>query len=641
LANMSHEIRTPMNGVLGVLEVLQQSSLAPSQQELVGLMHESADSLLRIIDDILDFSKLEAGRLAIEQVPMSIANKIESTCSLLNSVAARKSIVLTTFCDPSIPARVLGDPHRLRQVILNLTSNAIKFSCGLPRAGRVAVRATCLERSEHRVTVEIRVTDNGVGIDEVTQRRLFQPFSQADVSTTRRYGGTGLGLAISRQLVDLMGGSIVVTSRPGEGAAFALRLPFKVVADAAEETVGAVSPLARLPCLVIGNESGLAEDFATYLRHGGASVERMPDLAAARAWASAHRSEVAVWVVEAHEGLPAVTQLLAELKLTSAATRAVLVVVARETRLPEATAEGLAILDGNALSRETLLQAVAAVAGRAAEPQPAAGRTPRRGDHRRRSEPGRGKILVAEDNAINQRVIREQLGLLGYAADVVANGREALSCWSRGGYALLLADLHMPEVDGYDLALSIRAAEKPGERTPIIALTANALAGEAERCQAVGMDDYLSKPAKLEALDAMLEKWLALAGSSPQPAPAYRAEALEAFLGTDPVLIDRFLEEFALEAEQLGAEILAACQSGQPRAAGEGAHKLKSAARAVGAERLAALCDSIEAVAREPQSGNLAALAPAFRHELALVSEELARRERPSAISALTASGSR
>jgi signal transduction histidine kinase len=251
LAAMSHEIRTPMNGVIGMLDVLHQSSLVAPQEEMVTLIRESADSLLTIIDDILDFSKIEAGRLDIESLPLSVADVVEKTCVLLNRLAERKGGTLMVFADPAIPRTLLGDAARLRQILINLTNHAIKFSSGLSHPGQVSLRAVLAARHSDHVVVEFRVTDNGIGMDEATLRRLFTSFTQADVSTTRRYGGTGLGLAISKQLTNLMGGDITVTTAVNQGSTFTVHLPFALAlqhADCAEVD----SDISGLTCLVIG-----------------------------------------------------------------------------------------------------------------------------------------------------------------------------------------------------------------------------------------------------------------------------------------------------------------------------------------------------------------------------------------------------
>ncbi len=639
LASMSHEIRTPMNGIIGMVDVLKQSSLMGPQVEMVELIRESADSLLTIIDDILDFSKIEAGRLEIESLPLSVSDVVDKTCGLLNRLAERNGATLTVFVDPSIPAAVFGDAVRLRQVLTNLTNNAIKFSSGLQRPGAIAVRTVLVEPVGDRVVVEFRVTDNGIGMDEATLAKLFTSFTQADASTTRRYGGTGLGLAISKQLTTLMGGDITVRTSPDRGATFTVRIPF-LPAPQPSAAVEPAAELAGLDCLVIGNHAGLAGDLATYLAADTAAVTHVADLAAACQWSQAHAPGLAVWVVDAGNAASASRELLAAIKARADLDlRAVLVVVGRgQRRNPRAQADGIIMIDGNALSRRTLAKAVAIAAGRAS-PEPIV--DPGQSSVIRVTPPTRAAaiaqrrlILVAEDNAINQKVLRQQLAQLGYAADFTANGREALQRWQGGEYALLLTDLHMPEMDGYDLTLAVRARESGRARVPIIALTANALQGEAARCRAVGMDEYLSKPATLAELSAALGRWLATpAAPSPVASPgaassaaapaAVQVHVLEALVGSDPQVIAELLREFQVSATQLGTDLAEACAAGRAAEAAQLAHKLKSSARSVGALELGELCAAIETAGKAGESAALRTLLPPFSAALAAVIDHL------------------
>jgi two-component system sensor histidine kinase/response regulator len=632
LASMSHEIRTPMNGVIGMIDVLQHSSLMSQQLEMVTLIRESADSLLTIIDDILDFSKIEAGRLDIESLPLSVADVVEKTCALLNRLAERKGETLTVFADPTIPATVMGDAARLRQILINLTSNAIKFSSRRPHAGQVSVRAKLAEHHPDRVVVEFRVTDNGIGMDEATLARVFTSFTQADASTTRRYGGTGLGLAISKQLANLMGGDIAVNTIVDQGSTFTARLPF-ALAPQQVDTAETAAEIGGLSCLVVGGHADLAGDLAIYLASDGAKVTRVPDLAGARDWTRANPGGMAVWVVDAGEKPAASGALHAAIQARAdLATRVVLVVIGRgHRRNPRAEADGIVTIDGNSLSRRTLAKAVAIAAGRASakaesrsdKPRTITTPPPARADAIRQ----RRLILVAEDNEINQKVIRQQLNLLGYAADVTANGRDALERCQSGNYALLLTDLHMPEMDGYDLTLQIRVGEGGRARMPIIALTANALQGEAERCLAVGMNDYLSKPAPLAVLAAALGKWLPIDNPTTTLQRTASApvdvSALEALIGTDPRLIEEFLQEFRVSAARLSADLAEACAAQRAADAASIAHKLKSSARSVGALKLGDLCSDIEIAGHAGDLAVVVALLPGFETEIRAVDEYL------------------
>jgi two-component system, sensor histidine kinase and response regulator len=633
LAAMSHEIRTPMNGVVGMLELLQQSSLVGSQLEMARLTRESAEALLKIIDDILDFSKAEAGRLEIERQPVSVREVLEKSCGLLDRLAERQGATLAVFSDPAIPAQLLGDAIRLRQVLVNLINNAIKFSSGLAHPGRVVARARLLNSVDGVSHVEFSVRDNGIGIDETTRARLFTSFTQADASTTRRYGGTGLGLAISKQLVELMGGSIAVESELGQGSNFMVRIPFAT--DAQSDSGAELSTeLEGIRCLVMGGASELAQDLASYLAADGASVQRAANAGERRRWTQAQSSGVAVWVIETGDTAPDVTELTEAARLRSdLSIGIVLIAFGPSQRKPATQAERFVLIDGNALNRQNLVKAVCRAAGRSTrEPeQPDSNlRLAEKGPPtREESIRQKSLILVAEDNEINQRVISEQLRLLGFAVDVANDGREALTKWRSGEYSLLFADLHMPEMDGYALTLEIRLAEEGGSRIPIIALTANALQGEAERCRSVGMDDYLTKPAPLAVLSETLARWLpkatkessAAAGTS--RASATDLSVLAEFVGDNPRLIAEFVREFSASAPLVANDLSNAAIAGRIQDVADIAHKLKSSARALGAMKLGDLCESLEEAGRDCQLQTLADLVPRFRAEMTVVQHEL------------------
>jgi CheY-like chemotaxis protein/HPt (histidine-containing phosphotransfer) domain-containing protein/two-component sensor histidine kinase len=604
--------------------------------EMANIIHDSAFALLAVINDILDFSKIEAGKLQIESVTMNVADVVEKVCEIMDRMAVKKAVQLTLFTDPSIPVEVLGDPGRLRQILINLTNNAIKFSSLKQRQGRVSVRAVLAERSEERVVLEFQVADNGIGIDETTLARLFSPFIQADTSTTRNYGGTGLGLAISRQLANIMKGEILVDSEPDKGSRFTLRIPFLLPNEGQKEAVAGPPPLvAGLTCLVVDCLDGIAGDLVTYLAHDQALVERTSDLAYARQWIASRPPGRAVVVVDTRVANPPLDDLYDSARANRDSDAHFVVIGRGQRRGARLEEANLVSVDGNILTRRALLNAVAIAAGRAIVPDPispggddkAAHSGVSHGTLRRRGS----LILVAEDNDINQSVIQHQLALLGYVAEIASDGREALARWGEGGHALLLTDLHMPEMDGYELTAAIRRAEGAGLHLPIVALTANALKSEETRCKVAGMDDYLSKPVLLDQLQATLEKWLPDLGpqDTPEPLPSERLavfdrSVLPKLLGDDdPALTLKFLKDYRPSAEKAAVEIRAALRLGAWRAVADGAHKLKSSSRSVGALALGDVCARLEQAGKADDERAAQVLALDFEAALAAALVEL------------------
>jgi PAS domain S-box-containing protein len=641
LATMSHEIRTPMNGVIGMIDVLEQTRLRSSQVDIVKTVRESAHALLGIVDDVLDFSKIEAGQFQIDSEPMSLAEVVESVCDALAHVAALSGVALRLFTDPALPAQTLGDAARLRQVLLNLVGNAVKFCNGSGRPGLVRVRAVLRERRQEQAIVDIEVADDGIGMDEDTLARLFEPFTQADAGTTRRYGGTGLGLSISRRLVELMGGSIAVESAPQAGSRFTVHLALPWLSGSGSPEAEAPD-LHGLTCLVLGDAESMAEDLVVYLAAAGALPQQATDPASAAAWFAACPAELAVVVLcpcgDAADGILLECRDLGRSR-AGLSLRFVLIEQGRRKKARTRMADALS-LDEDVMHRAAFLKAVAQSAGRApadSEPAPLV-----------EIETGPGLleeqatfrhqrlILIAEDNEINQRVLRKQLALLGFAADVAATGHDAIEHLKRADYALLVTDLHMPNMDGYELAQAIRKAEAGGRRMPIVALTANAVKGEAKRCHDAGMDDYMTKPVQLAHLRTMVQKWIPQARpeqdeidphavarmfterQQPAAAPA-DLNVLTALVGSNPEVIEEMLQAFRRSASRSAREIREAIAAHSGRAAADAAHMLKSGARSIGALALCEVCADIEASVESGRQGALVALLPRFDSEMAAV----------------------
>lgn len=632
LARMSHEIRTPMNGIVGLIEVLERTRLTEYQGDLINTIRESAGTLLRIIEDILDFSKIEAGRMEIEKAPLSVADTVEGVCSSLAATALNRGVALDVFIDPSIPPRVLSDEVRLRQVVYNLVGNAIKFTAGHSREpGRVRVRAEAVRSDPLMLRVE--VADNGIGMAPEQLDRLYQAFSQAEVSTTRRFGGTGLGLTICKRLVSLMNGDISVQSTSGAGSVFTVQLPLE---RAAGQPQTDLPDLAGVHCIVLDDGRIDAHGIGRYIEAAGGSVSVADNRSAALRLLAAQASPgVLVRHADMSESTPA-----AEPRVAPGVRQ--LLITRGHYRAAEPPGSDIVFLDGNAMRRRQLLRAVAVLVGRMSPEVTSRSRTlavaaeeiavPSVAEAR---ADGR-LILIAEDDPTNQKVILQQLRLLGYAAEVAANGREALRMW-RGdrGYGLLLTDLHMPEVDGYALTQAIRQEEQ-GHRLPIVALTANALPSEARRARAAGMDDYLTKPVQLPRLQQTLQKHLPLPQSSP---PAKRStigsthadgagadvdlRTIEELVGPDPVIVGEMLAAYREAAGGYVRSLrdaIAADDTGVARAV---AHKLKSASRSVGAHKLASICAAIEQAGTTGSGGDVRQLLPEFENAYSRVQEVL------------------
>jgi len=498
LATMSHEIRTPMNGVLGMMDVLEAQGLSEAQRTSVVTMRESATALLHIIDELLDFSKIEAGALDLEDVPFSLSGVVDGTVATFRPQASRKGLSLVAAVAPGSADALLGDPTRVRQILFNLLGNALKFT----ERGGAMVKARTEPLGGGRARVTLSVEDTGVGMNPAQMARLFQPFAQADSSTTRRYGGTGLGLSIVRRLAQAMGGDVTVDSRPGMGSTFTVTLELSAAP--------ADSPLIGLS----------TDDVSTTLALSPTN----------------------------HTG---------------------------------------------------------------------------------------ARVLVVDDHPVNRDVLQGQLRALGVDADTAVDGREGLAAWRRGDYAIVFADVHMPEMDGFEMTarMRIEEAEKSRPRTPIVAVTANAMRGEDERCRAAGMDAYLAKPVALDRLRATLQRWLP-ASETPrvQPmaaateagsAPVLDRSTLSAWMGDDHKAIRALLDKFLTTAHEVRDEIERAMAAGDLASVAACGHKLKGAALAVGARRVADVALRLESAGKAAdRAGCQDALGP-LATETRLVTAEI------------------